>query len=124
MANLSDEVIALMQDFKARGLVRAIGASTKTVEGGLRALEFMDVAMATYTPEYLDEKPVLDYAAAQGKGVLLKKVLGSGHAADMEAALAHAFAHPGTAAAIVGTINPEHLRANVGAVNAALGQNG
>jgi aryl-alcohol dehydrogenase-like predicted oxidoreductase len=113
LPNLSDELISAMQDFKTRGLVRAIGASTKTPEGGIRALESMDVVMATYTPAYDDEKPILDHAAAHGKGVLLKKLLSSGHTADVEEAFAHAFAHPGTSAAIIGTINPEHLRENV-----------
>lgn len=114
LANLPDELIRVMQGFKARGLVRAIGASVKTPEGGLRALETLDVVMATYTPSYREEKPVLDNAAARNKGVLLKKVLSSGHEADIEAAFAHAFAHPGVSSAIIGTINPEHLRENVG----------
>ena len=86
------------------------GSGTKTAAGGVRTLELMDVAMATYTPDYTAEEPVLDYAAAHGKGVILKKVLSSGHAADVPAALRFAFAHPGTGCAIVGTINPDHLR--------------
>ncbi|MCD8562500.1 MAG: aldo/keto reductase [Alphaproteobacteria bacterium] len=116
LANLSDELINTMQSFKERGLVRSIGASIKTPEGGLKALETMDVVMATYTPLYLEEKPVLDYAASHNKGVLLKKVLSSGHEADIEAAFAHAFVHPGVSAAIIGTINPAHLRENVRAL--------
>lgn len=120
LQNLSDEVLKVMQGFKQRGLVRATGASTKTTGGGIRALEALDVAMATYTPTYLEEQPVLDYAAARGKGVLLKKVLSSGHAEDIQNAFAHAFAHPGVSAAIVGTINPEHLRENVRMVEAVL----
>lgn len=122
LENLSDELITTMQNFKQRGLVRAIGASTKTPEGGIRALEFMDVVMATYTPAYTQEKPVLDYAATHNKGVLLKKVLSSGHTADVEAAFAHAFAHPGTSAAIIGTINPAHLQENVRLIKKALAE--
>lgn len=110
--NLSGDIIAKMQDFKARGLVRAIGASTKTAEGGIRALEHMDVVMAMYTADYTDEKPVLDYAAQHGKAVILKKVLSSGHDSNVENAFKFAFSHPGVAAAIVGTINPDHLKAN------------
>ena len=120
VTNLSDELIATMQGFKARGLVRAIGASTKTVEGGLRALEHMDVVMACYNPEYTDEKPVLDYAADNNKGVLLKKVLSSGHNANINEAFQFAFAHSGTSAAIVGTINPAHLKQNVEALHESL----
>ena len=114
--NLSDALIHTLQQFKAQGLVRAIGASTKTVEGGLRALEHLDVVMASYNPDYEDEKPVLDYAAENNKGVLLKKVLSSGHAGDPAQALNFALSHPCKPAAIIGTINPDHLKANVTSV--------
>ncbi len=117
MENLSDNLIEKMQDFKSRGLVRAIGASTKTPEGGIKALENMDVVMATYNPSYTDEKPVLDYAAENNKGVLLKKALASGHAANTKDSLDFAFSHPAASAAIIGTINPDHLRENVNAVS-------
>ncbi|MEZ5813292.1 MAG: aldo/keto reductase [Alphaproteobacteria bacterium] len=144
--NLSDALIAKMQDFKTRGMVRAIGASTKTAEGGIRALEHMDAVMAMYTADYRDEEPVLDYAAAHNKGVILKKALNSGHFSSLHPpripsgaqelgpsgnetqdprlrgeyrvgeAFEFAFSHPGVTAAIVGTINPAHLRENVGAL--------
>ena len=118
--NLSDDVIATLLRFKERGLVRAVGASTKTAEGGLRTLEHLDVVMAMYTADYTDEQPVLDYAEAHSKGVLLKKVLSSGHNANIEDAFKFAFEHDGTTAAIVGTINPENLKANVAAIKACL----
>ncbi|MGH1399057.1 MAG: aldo/keto reductase, partial [Alphaproteobacteria bacterium] len=111
-----DDLIATMQGFKDRGLVRGIGASTKTADGGIKALELMDVVMASYNPEYTDEAPVLDYAAAHGKGVLLKKALSSGHSGDPAEALRFGLAHEGVSSAIVGTINPEHLRSNIRAL--------
>lgn len=123
-----DALVRTLEDFKAQGLVRAIGASTKTAEGGILALERMDVVMASYNPEYTDEKPVLDYAAAHNKGVVLKKVLSSGHIAHSSKdtglrredavgdALKFSLSHPGVTSAIVGTINPDHLRANAQAV--------
>ncbi len=116
---LSDEsLIAKMQDFKKRGLVRAIGASTKTAEGGIKTLDLMDVAMVSYTALYQDEKPVLDHAQKNNKGILLKKALASGHMDKLgenplESALRFAFSHPATSGVIVGTINPEHLTENV-----------
>lgn len=115
--NLSDDLIAAMQDFKSRGLVRAIGASTKTVYGGIRSLEGMDTAMVTYNPDYLDEKPVLDFALENKKGVLLKKALSSGHNTNIEDAFKFCFDHRAVASAIVGTINPKHLKENVAAVH-------
>jgi aryl-alcohol dehydrogenase-like predicted oxidoreductase len=118
---LSDEaVVAKMLDFKKRGLVRAVGASTKTAAGGIKTLESMDVVMATYNPHYTEEAPALDYAAEHGKGVLLKKLLSSGHDSDVEAAMRFGLGHPCAPSAIVGTINPAHLKANVEAAKAAL----
>jgi aryl-alcohol dehydrogenase-like predicted oxidoreductase len=118
----NDSLIRKMHDFKDQGLVKAIGASTKTPEGGIKTLELMDVVMACYNPLYTDEKPILDYASRNNKGVLLKKALVSGHVNRLvektgdnpvEIAMDFAFSHPGTGGIIVGTINPAHLRENV-----------
>lgn len=108
----NDALIAKMQDFKARGLVRAIGASTKTVGGGIRALDLMDCAMVAFNPEYTAEEPVLSHAAKTGKGILVKKAMGSGHVTANNP-LRFALNHPGVTSAIVGTINPDHLRENI-----------
>lgn len=119
----NDDLIKTMHDFKEQGLVKAIGASIKTAQGGIKTLELMDVAMAMYTQDYQDEKPVLDYAAAHNKGVILKKVLSSGHNSNIKDAFGFAFSHPGTTAAIIGTINPAHLRQNAEALTKALQKN-
>ena len=111
-----DLLIQTLLDFKTRGLVRAVGASTKTADGGIKTLSLMDVVMATYNPEYTDEAAVLDFAAAHSKGVLLKKALSSGHNSNIDEALKFAFSHPGTSGVITGTINPDHLRQNAQAV--------
>lgn len=122
-----DDIIDTMQGFKKRGLVRAIGASTKTVSGGVMALERMDCAMVAYNPAYRDEEAVIDHAAAHKKGILIKKGLMSGHIDQLgsangdpvRAAMDFIFAHPGVTALITGTINPDHLRANAAAVAGA-----
>lgn len=106
------DLIEKLHDFKRRGLVRAVGASTKTPEGGIIALELLDVVMAAYNLEYTDEKSVLDYAAKNGKGALVKKALASGQAGDIGKSLQFALSHPGATAVITGTINPDHLREN------------
>ncbi len=108
----NDALIKTMHDFKSQGLVKTIGASTKTSEGGIKTLELMDIVMATYTKQYQDEKPVLDYAAAQKKGVILKKVLSSGHNSNIENAMRFAYNQKAVDSIIIGTINPEHLRQN------------
>jgi aryl-alcohol dehydrogenase-like predicted oxidoreductase len=109
-----------MLDFKRSGMVRAIGASTKTVEGGIKALDLMDVVMATYTEDHTDEKAVLDHAALENKNVILKKALASGHNTDINGAMEFAFSHPGVDSVIVGTINPTHLQENAAAVMRAI----
>ncbi|MGH1377672.1 MAG: aldo/keto reductase [Alphaproteobacteria bacterium] len=108
----NDDLIKKMHDFKDQGLVKAIGASTKTAQGGVKALELMDICMATYTQEYVDEKPVLDYALKYNKGVILKKALSSGHNTNIKDAFKFIFDHKGASATIVGTINPKHLAEN------------
>lgn len=112
MSNLSDEIIETMQNLKRQGVVRAIGASTKTVEGGIRCLDEMDIAMVAYNPDYTDEKYVLDYAATRNKGIFLKKVFSSGHAIDPAESLRFSLSHSCGPCAIIGTITPEHLKAN------------
>ncbi|OGT91708.1 MAG: aldo/keto reductase [Gammaproteobacteria bacterium RIFOXYA12_FULL_61_12] len=110
---------------KERGLIRAHGMSSKTVEGGLMTVERMDVVMATCNLSYNDELPVLHAAERLSKGVLIKKGLQSGHIASEEGvidSMCFVFSQPGVTGMIVGTIDPTHLRGNVSAVEAALTQ--
>lgn len=121
----NDKLIQCLHDFKAQGVVKAIGASTKTIEGGIMALEMLDIVMATYNPAYIYEQPVLDYAAKHGGGILLKKALASGHVDQfgedpVQASMDFAFGHAGVDGIIVGTINPAHLKQNVAAALNAL----
>ncbi len=114
-----------LAELKAQGLIRAFGMSTKTVEGGIAAAKAADVVMLTYNLAQQEESAVLDVCAELGKGALIKKALASGHLADTEdpvqASMDLVFGHPGTSAAIVGTITPAHLADNVLAVRRALG---
>ncbi|WP_455230097.1 aldo/keto reductase [Geopseudomonas aromaticivorans] len=123
------EVYATLAQLKREGLIRAFGFSGKTVAGGLQALEQGDCAMVTYNLAEQSEKPVLDYAAAHGKGILIKKALASGHAClagedPVRASFELIFAHPAVSSAIVGTITPAHLAHNVATVAAVIGGQG
>ncbi|MGH1455182.1 MAG: aldo/keto reductase [Alphaproteobacteria bacterium] len=109
----NDALIRKMHDFKDQGLVKSIGASTKTAQGGVKCLELMDICMAMYTQDYTDEKPVLDYAAKHNKGIILKKILSSGHNTNINDAMKFALNHPCKPAAIIGTVNPAHLKQNI-----------
>jgi aryl-alcohol dehydrogenase-like predicted oxidoreductase len=107
-----------LDDLKRRGLIRAHGMSTKTAAGGVAALARLDTVMATCNLEYDDDRPVFEAAQRQGRGVLVKKALMSGHLAGpqgVQSAFAHVRAQPAVASIILGTINPAHLRANVAA---------
>ncbi|MBV1930803.1 MAG: aldo/keto reductase [Porticoccaceae bacterium] len=133
-----------LAELKRQGKLRAFGMSTKTVEGGLLAAQQSDVVMLTWNLQHQEEVPVIDYCQEHGVGVLIKKALASGHLAGAELSrtelpraklsggkhsdqnptqqnrafdsLAMITAHPGVSSAIVGTINPEHLLANINSV--------
>ena len=109
-----------LADLKREGKIRAFGMSTKTVEGGLLAASRSDGVMVTYNLKERAEKPVIDYCAEQGKGVLIKKALASGHVCvnaneqdPVQASLDFVLQTTGVTSAIIGTINPDHLRDNV-----------
>ncbi|WP_456407996.1 aldo/keto reductase [Thiolapillus sp.] len=109
-------VLDALRALKEKGLLRAHGMSSKTVAGGLRVVEEMDVVMATANLEYDEELPVLQAAAEQHKGVLIKKGLMSGHVSGLEgvrAAMRHVLGLPGVSSMIIGTIDAGHLRQNV-----------
>jgi aryl-alcohol dehydrogenase-like predicted oxidoreductase len=114
---------------KGEGLIKAVGMSTKTVEGGMKAVEMLDLVMVTYNPSMQDDAIVIDHALALEKGILVKKALNSGHdciAGDnvespvganfTEGNLRFALDKEGVTSVIVGTINPTHLQENVEAV--------
>jgi aryl-alcohol dehydrogenase-like predicted oxidoreductase len=114
-----------LEALKHEGLVRAYGMSTKTIEGGLAAADACDVVMPTYNLVESRTLPVLDACSRLQRGVLVKKPLASGHLPPghgdpVQASMDLVFAHPGTSAAIVGTICTAHLRSDVEAVRRAL----
>ncbi|MFJ4372892.1 aldo/keto reductase [Pseudomonas japonica] len=123
-----EEVYQTLALLKQEGKIRGFGFSGKTAEGGLKALEQGDCAMVTYNLNEQAERPVLDYAAAHGKAILVKKALASGHVClspgidPVKASFELLFAHPGVSSAIVGTINPLHLAHNVATVAQVLRQ--
>ncbi|MDP2140118.1 MAG: aldo/keto reductase [Gammaproteobacteria bacterium] len=123
----STDCLDVLNRCKEEGLLRSFGLSTKTVAGGLLAVQQSDVVMVTYNPTATADDEVIDLAHAQNKGVLIKKAFNSGHSmAESSAAndpvkanLEFIFARAGVSSVIVGTINPVHLRQNVEAAIAA-----
>lgn len=117
-----------LRDLKRAGKVRAIGASTKSVDGGLAAVRSSmgacDVVMVTYNPRDRADEIVIDAAHRRGVGVLVKKALLSGHVgtigsrlpADLReepdgasAALRFALRRTGVTSVVVGTTSVNHL---------------
>jgi aryl-alcohol dehydrogenase-like predicted oxidoreductase len=128
------DVFTTLAQFKQRGLIRAFGMSTKTLQGGLKALKGADVLMVEFSPVHREEEAVLDQALITHKGILVKKALASGHLAKVaqvlgvktpaqvvQASMNLVFQKPAVGSVIVGTINPKHLRENVQAVVNATG---
>lgn len=119
-------VYSILAELKREGKIGGFGLSGKTVAGGLLALEQGDCAMVTYNLNEQAEQPVLDYAAAHGKAILVKKALASGHSClapgvdPVRASFELVFGHPGVCSAIVGTINPLHLAHNVATAAAVI----
>lgn len=114
----STDCLATLMELKKKGLIRAIGMSTKTIAGGIRATELTDVVMVTYNPSNTDDAEVIERARILNKGVLIKKALNSGHdcsdgKSTAENNLKFVLSHDGVSSAIIGTINIEHMQANV-----------
>lgn len=118
-------VFDTLDELKRRGDIRSFGASTNSIAGGNLTLDRADVVMATYAADYTAEEPVIRRAAKLGKGVFIKKGLGSGQLAgaarSLEDNFRPIFTLPGVSSLIVGTINRGHLRENVRAICAVAG---
>ncbi|MBB3102667.1 aldo/keto reductase [Azomonas macrocytogenes] len=123
----NSEVYPTLAELKREGKILAYGFSGKTVAGGLLALRDGDCAMVTFNLAERREEPVIEYATAHAKGILIKKALASGHALDLKSdddpvrrSFELIFGHTGISSAIIGTIDSQHLRENVAHTVAAL----
>ena len=106
---------------KEKGIIRAYGMSTKTINGGIRAADLTDVVMVTLNPSNTEDLPVITNALSKNKGVLVKKALNSGRLSEhsLETNLNFVLSTPGVTSIVVGTINQEHLATNVAIINGA-----
>ncbi|MBI5447523.1 MAG: aldo/keto reductase [Gammaproteobacteria bacterium] len=123
---VEDEALFTLAQLKQKGWIRAIGMSTKTIEGGLLALDHSDIAMVSYQPLYTEEQVILDKALQLKKGIFIKKGLLSGHLKQIasqdpvKTTLEFIFKHPAVSSLVVGTLNPQHLKENAHWVSEAL----
>ncbi len=109
------DLVETLVEMRDKGLTRCIGFSGKTPEGATMALSWSDVLMCTYNAQDRDHEEVIASAAQAGVGVILKKVLGSGH---LPAAEAIAFAGRDAPIAsqissiVIGSMNPQRMAQN------------
>lgn len=112
------EALGVLADLKRSGEIRSFGISTKTRSGSLAALGRVDVLMVTVDPGAAEDRALLHRARAEGCGILVKKALDSGHAADPAGALRAVAACEGVSCIVVGTLDPAHLAADAAALAA------
>ena len=117
-----DGALDTLAELKRQGLIRAIGMSTKTVEGGLLALQQSDLVMVMHNLAYQQEQAVLDQALLDNKGIFIKKALASGHLAEDSAQdnFDFIYSHPAVTSIVIGTITQAHLEDNVRKASKAL----
>ncbi len=107
------ETLALL---KEQGKILSIGVSTYTVAGGRRAVELTDAVMVAYNKNYRDEKAVIDYAHEQGKAVLVKKGLASGHVntlGGLKENIRFILETPGVTSLVFGSVSAVNILNNV-----------
>jgi aryl-alcohol dehydrogenase-like predicted oxidoreductase len=111
-----EEAMGELRSLQREGKIVAVGASTKSIDGGRWAVERGDVAMLTLNSAERGDLGAIGLAASLGRGVVVKKALGSGAAAGVSAgeAVAAVVRTVGVSSVIVGTTSPAHLRQNVG----------
>jgi aryl-alcohol dehydrogenase-like predicted oxidoreductase len=112
-----------LAQLKREGSIRAFGMSHKTVAGGVAAVEHCDLVMTTLSETRRAELAVVAAAHAHRCGVLVKKPLDSGRAANdprrVGSALRYLKTIDGVSSIVVGTTDPAHLRANAAALDDA-----
>lgn len=110
------DVLPTLQRLRDEGKIGLIGVSSYTVAGGLAALEHSDAVMVAHNSAYTDEGAVIAAANAAGKAVFIKKALSSGHSRDAAADLRFVMGTAGVTAAVIGSLTPANIRANVAAI--------
>jgi len=109
-------IVPTLQKLRDQGTIRAIGFSGKTVAGELHAMQWADVLMVEYNPQDQTHGPVIEQAAKQDIGILIKKGLGSGwlNAAESVALIT---ATLGVGSLVVGGLTLQHLHENIAAIS-------
>jgi aryl-alcohol dehydrogenase-like predicted oxidoreductase len=119
---LRTPALETLRRLKDEGKIGQIGASTHTVAGGRLAADLCDCVMVAYHKNYTEQRAVIEHARRAGKAVLVKKGFDSGHVGslgDLGENIRFVVNTPGVTSLIFGSLNPDHIRANAGALNSA-----
>lgn len=113
-------VLETLSRLRDEGKIGAIGVSTYTVEGGMKAVDLCDCVMVAYNKSYPDELPVIAYAREKGKAVLVKKGLASGHVDTLGGVaenIRFVTGTPGVTALVFGSLTPANILGNARALS-------
>ncbi len=103
--------VAVLHEWKARGAIRAIGLSGKTIAGAQQALAWADVLMVEYHLDDVSHADVMAAAAAKSVGVFVKKGLASGRLPPADA-IRFVLQNPAVGSLILGGLNLDHFQSN------------
>lgn len=113
------DAVQTLLDLKARGVIKAIGLSGKTVEGARQSLDWADAVMVEYHLDDRSHESLIGEAAQSGTGVIVKKGLAAGHL-RADDAIRFVLGNPHVSSLLVGGLNLDHLRANIATAEDAL----
>jgi len=119
-------VVEVLDRLRRQGLLRVIGFSGKSVEGGLAAADDprIDALMVEYNPRATMQRPVIERAGSLGKAVIVKKALAHGALTPSES-IPFILERPEVTSIVIGTLDRAHLaeacRAASDAVSSAAG---
>ncbi len=105
------DAVEVLQSCQQAGQIRWIGLSGKTPAGATSALAWADVLMVEYHLEDQSHAELIQMAAQQGCGVIVKKGLASGHL-PAEEAISFVLGNPGVSNLVVGGLNLNHMQTN------------
>ncbi len=107
-------ILETLAQLKEQGKILSFGVSTYSIEGGQRAVDLTDAVMVSYNKNYLAEKAVINYARQQGKAVLVKKGLASGHMTyGIEENIRFILETPGVTSLIFGSTSSANILSNI-----------
>ncbi len=113
------DVLETLAKLRDEGKIGSFGVSTYSVEGGKLAAALSDCVMVTYNKSDTGAKEVIDYARDNGKAVLVKKGLASGHidtVGDAAENIRFVIGTTGVTSMVFGSLKPENIVANARAL--------